>query len=200
VSSHLVTRPKMQSTCGRRFPSMELHFYIRSAPIFGSALASSIRLNAPSASGKLVELRQCAPWRNCTVTQKLQLWPCLGRRARVSGSLHSPSRDSRLGLDGFAVALSLAEPVATPCPSAVFGRESSLAINSRPPLVRLRATARKRTRSGARPGSGSGKPIAEDRKTERKKRRALLTKKPPYEPGHDARRENCRIQFFCGVA
>ena len=59
VSSHLVTRPKMQSTCGRRFPSMEFHFYIRSAPIFGS--------------GKLVELRQCTPWRNRTLTQKLQL-------------------------------------------------------------------------------------------------------------------------------
>ena len=106
VSSHLVTRPKMQSTCGRRFPSMEFHFYIRSAPIFGSALASSIararhRPRASSWSCDNARLGEIALLpRNC------------------NSGLVTAVAETR-GSDWMA-SLSLAKPVATPCPIRCF--------------------------------------------------------------------------------
>ena len=67
----------------------------------------------------------------------------------------------------------------------VLGERTLVKAGLRPPppaasaLTRLRPTDR-------RPGAGR-EPRNTPCREERKKRRALLTKKPPYEPGHDGK-------------
>jgi len=93
VSSHLVTRPKMQSTCGRWFPSMEFLFISAPRPSLEAPLhALSLELRHARLGGIALLPRNCNSGRVSAVAP------------RVGGSLHSLSETRGLGLDGFAVA------------------------------------------------------------------------------------------------